>query len=147
MSEKTPEEEALEAWDKGAPVEVKRIRPSTSVLSIRLPLEVFHEISARAEAQDISVSAFGRELIERALTTDAPTTVPELAAVFQRWVAEIASTTRSAPQASLGITRQSWAHFYVASAIEGHSQQRLWTDVRVGRVPDPVTDPVGERVA
>lgn len=143
MSEKTPEEEALEVWEKGTPVEVKRERPSTSVLSLRLPKELFEQISDQAEARGMSVSAFGRDLIERALISQMPSSPIDVASMFHRWALESMQGVRLSTIVSPGITRQSWVHFCVGSSAFEASDHELLTQIRVGEIVPASTERAG----
>lgn len=111
MSDKTPEEEGLEAWEKGAPVEVKRIRPSTSVLSTRLPRDLFQGLSLRAEAEGKPVSLLARELIERGLESGGPQTPAHLGSMFQRWLTESLRDVQLVTVVSPAITHDRWCEW------------------------------------
>ncbi|MEO7803080.1 MAG: hypothetical protein ABIS18_01155 [Actinomycetota bacterium] len=148
MSAKTPEEEALEVWKKGTQVEVKRDRPSSSVLSLRLPKELFEEISDLAEAKGMSVSAFGRDLIEKALANQSPSTPLDVATMFNRWALESMEGVRLSTFVSPAIRRDSWVHFCFGSTSFEASHHDLLTDIRAGEVGQSSTASAGsEQVA
>lgn len=148
MSKKTPEEEALEVWEKGTPVEVKRDRPPTSVLSLRLPKELFEQISDQAEARGMSVSAFGRDVIEGALLSQMPSTPIDVASMFHRWALESMQGVRLSTIVSPAIMRQSWVHFCVGSSAFEASDHELLAQIRVGEILPTSKERAGsERVA
>ena len=91
MSNRSSDEEGADlqhAWERGEPVELKRDRPPTSVLSIRVPSPLFDELSERARDVLKPVSHVARELIESGLARQGPSTPPDLARSFSRWVEE-----------------------------------------------------------
>ncbi|MGI8427131.1 MAG: hypothetical protein ACR2FO_07755 [Actinomycetota bacterium] len=143
MSEKTPEEEALEVWEKGTPVEVKRDRPTSSVLSLRLPQDLFEEISDLAEARGMSVSAFGRDLMEKALGSQSPSTPIDVASMFHRWALESMEGVRLSTLVSPAITRDSWVHFCFGSTSFEASHHDLLTDIRAGEISQSSTARAG----
>lgn len=89
MGETNEDRDLIQAWEQGKPADIKRVRPSSSVLSIRIPHELFEDLSNRAEEAGKSVSQFARELIEQGLTSDVPSTPVEVASMFYRWAHEM----------------------------------------------------------
>lgn len=83
------------AWSEGESVDLKRERSATSVLSIRVPTKLLEALSERAASEGKPASLLARELIERALESDWPSTPRELARAFSRWVEEIAPRKRA----------------------------------------------------
>jgi hypothetical protein len=83
------EAEIIEAWEGGKPVDLKVELSDTTVLSIRVPRRLTHELSRRARLEGKPASAVARDLLERALESGTPSTPPELARAFSRWVEEI----------------------------------------------------------
>ena len=77
------------AWERGAPAEIRRVRPATSVLSIRVSSELLEALSERAREAGKSASVFARELIEDGLASNQPSTPTELAKYFTRWAHEV----------------------------------------------------------
>ncbi|MFA5786150.1 MAG: hypothetical protein WDA71_04060 [Actinomycetota bacterium] len=77
-----------DAWRKGKPADIKRTRPATSVLSVRVPRDLLKELANRARREGKAPSILARELLERGLSPDSPTTPAELARAFSRWVEE-----------------------------------------------------------
>lgn len=78
------------AWQEGAPADDITISPRLSVvLSIRLPAHLLDDLGRRAEAEGRTESQVARDLIEVGLASDLPTTPPELARAFARWVEEV----------------------------------------------------------
>ena len=143
MSEKTPDEEAMEAWEKGTPVDVKRVRPSTSVLSTRLPRDLFESLSLRAEAEGKPVSLLARELIESGLEAVGPQTPLHVATMFHRWTEEILQSFKVSTVASPAITQTSWIHVSSGAVPFEHTLENLLSDVRVGRVEHSSTAALG----
>lgn len=76
------------AWARGRPAELKRERPSSSVLSIRVPTELLETLSERAKTEGKPASLLARDLIERGLAIEGPMTPADLARMFARWVEE-----------------------------------------------------------
>lgn len=89
MGKPHEDRDLIQAWEQGKPAEVTRVRTSSSVLSIRIPHELFEELSNRADGAGKSVSQFARELIEQGLSSDAPSTPIEVASMFSRWAHEM----------------------------------------------------------
>ena len=77
------------AWERGTPAEIRRVRPATSVLSIRVPSELLETLSQKAREEGKSASVFARDLIEAGLSSNQPSTPSELAKYFTRWAHEV----------------------------------------------------------
>lgn len=84
-----PDAELVESWERGEPIELKRDRPPTSVLSVRVPSEVLRTLTERARLRGTTTSQVARELIERGIESEEPTTPADLAKRFGRWVDEV----------------------------------------------------------
>lgn len=76
------------AWRKSRPAkDLKRTRPPTTVLSVRVPAALHRRLAERARADGKPESVIARELIERGLASD-PAVPADLARLFARWVEE-----------------------------------------------------------
>lgn len=103
------------AWEKGTPAEVKRTRPPSSVLSIRVPSELIEALSRRAKTEGKPASILAREIIERGLTDERPMTPPDLARAFSKWVEELARPIRmSIMFTTASLERESWISGYAS---------------------------------
>jgi hypothetical protein len=83
--------EAERMWDEATPAEVeRRPRAMTSVLSIRMPRELFAELEIAARSQGKGPTTLARELIEQGLAAGPSASVPLLARVASRLADETA---------------------------------------------------------
>lgn len=140
MKKKNDDRDLVDAWEKGKPVDVARTRLPSSVLSIRLPSSVFEEVSLKAEAAGSSASQFAREVIERGLASEGPSTPLDVASMFHRWAAELTQGIRISPRVSSGLARTTWVSFYIPSGPLAPQDNRQSTD-RMGEVTQPMTYP------
>lgn len=117
-----------EAWLQGEPVELKRTRPPTSVLSIRVPSELLKELTERARRQGKPASHLARELIEAGLVADSPSTPEDLARTFSRWVEELAQPLEWAVRYAPSLGPASGTSSSIGLSSGSHSELQ---DVRV----------------
>lgn len=145
MKKKDRDQDLVDSWEKGQPVEVQRVGPSSSVLSMRLSSALFQELSLRAESAGLSASQFAREVIERGLATETPTTPADVASMFHRWAAELTQGIRVSPRVSTGLTRSTWVTIYMPSGVL--AQMSDYDGARnAGDTAGPKTQSAGKRL-
>jgi hypothetical protein len=91
MKKNEREEEGLrEAWRKGRPAGMERVRaPNSSVLSIRVSDDLLQQLTDAARREDKPVGTYARELIERVVVSHAERTPRNLARIFSQWADEL----------------------------------------------------------
>ena len=90
-SKQETEKEIARAWRRGKPADIERKRPSSSVLSIRVPEVLMRRLDQRARSLGKSPGTLARELIEDGLMDNGGRTPDDLARLFSRWVEEARS--------------------------------------------------------
>lgn len=112
------EREIQQAWEQGTPVEVRRERPSTSVLSIRVSQEVLEALGRRAREKDVAPSQLAREILESSLTSEEPRTPIELADALSRWLRDWPHRRVSIGGASQPFLATCWLYTGVATTSD-----------------------------
>ncbi len=91
----TVSEDLAEAWEQGDPVEIRRSKGDTSVLSIRVQRSVLEQLTAAGKRQDCPPTRLARQFIEEGLARAGEDDPVLLARVTERLFSAATALKRS----------------------------------------------------
>ncbi len=143
----TPEQ-GDQIWREAEPVEVERpTRAMTSILSVRLPREVFRELTLTARRLGEGPATLARELIERGLAVQAESSSVILARVLLQLFERMPELQhRLTETVTWKVGQSAWLTGELRSGnFGGPAIERAWPMASWGRQLVPTqTRPIGE---